>query len=240
MMQSLQFRSVQEAQKIVGHLSKVTKLPCYTYNLPAAECITGQKLACVEGTTCHGCYALRGWYAVKTKGSYRRLEAIRGPHWTQAMIFLIKHFRQAYFRWHDSGDLQGVWHLDKICQVAAATPETMHWLPTREYEMVEKYQKLYQIPFPKNLIIRLSAHKINSPGPTRLAKALGVLTSTVYEKGFTCPATSKESPLGSGRGKYFGKKWKGHCGSCRKCWNPKIFNISYHLHLSKRGRPRLG
>jgi len=226
--QLIEIRSAAQAEKIVGGLSKVTKLPCLAYNLPAEACITGAKLACVEGTTCNGCYALRGWYP-KRGGGWKRLECIKDPRWVEAMTFLILYHRQSYFRWHDSGDLQGINHLDKICQVAERTPNTMHWLPTREYEIIKKYLKNMGMPKPANLIIRLSAHMIEGSPPLELAKELGVLVSGVSETDYTCQAHTKTSPLKNG----IYTEWKGHCGSCRECWNPDTFSVVYKLHLAK-------
>ena len=51
-----------EALKIVGGLSKPSKMPGWAYGLPAAECKTGSKLAQVPGSVCSGCYALKGCY----------------------------------------------------------------------------------------------------------------------------------------------------------------------------------
>ena len=50
----------KEAQKIVGGLSKPSKMPGPAYNLPARACITGAKLVKVPGSVCAGCYALKG------------------------------------------------------------------------------------------------------------------------------------------------------------------------------------
>ena len=50
----------KEANEIVGGLSSPGKMPCPSINLPAVACVTGAKLAQVPGTTCHGCYALKG------------------------------------------------------------------------------------------------------------------------------------------------------------------------------------
>lgn len=222
-----EIRTAYEAAQIVGGLSKVTKLPCLTYNLPAEACITGQKLVCVEGSVCNGCYALRGWYP-KRGSSWKRLEAIKDPRWVEAMVYLIKFHNQAYFRWHDSGDLQGTWHLRKIVEVAEQTPDTQYWLPTQEYEIVKKLRLGYGIVFPNNLTVRLSAHKLEGPAPIQLAKQLGVQVSLVSETAYTCQAHTKTSPLKNGKG-----EWKGHCGSCRECWNPDTFSITYKLHLSK-------
>lgn len=226
--QLVNIHSAAQAEQIVGGLSKVTKLPCLAYNLPAEACITGQKLACVEGTTCNGCYALRGWYP-KRGGGWKRLEAIRDSRWVQAMVFLIKWHRQGYFRWHDSGDIQGTWHLKKICDVAEQTPETKHWLPTREYDIVKKFRLGLGLGFPSNLTVRLSAHMIEGSPPLDLARQLGVQVSGVSETDYTCMAHTKTSPLKNG----IYKEWKGHCGSCRDCWNPKIFSVVYKLHLEK-------
>ena len=107
----------KEASKIVGGLSTPGKMPCYSINLPATECKTGAKLAQVPGTTCHGCYALKGRYRFKTtkRAMARRLRALSHGSWTAAMTALITGHK--YFRWHDSGDLQGVQHLKNIFEV---------------------------------------------------------------------------------------------------------------------------
>ena len=95
----------KEANVIVGGLSTPGKMPCYSINLPAAACKTGQIMARVSGTTCHGCYALKGRYRFKTtkKAMARRLAALAHASWTAAMTALITGHK--YFRWHDSGDL---------------------------------------------------------------------------------------------------------------------------------------
>ena len=98
----------KEAKEITGGLSKPSKMPGPAYNLPAAACQTGAKLALVPGTVCHGCYAMKGRYRfsnVKTALA-RRLEALGHPDWIKAMTVLIK--GEKFFRWHDSGDLQSV------------------------------------------------------------------------------------------------------------------------------------
>ena len=46
----------------IGGLSSPSKMPCYSYSLPAKACKVGSKLAKLPGTTCHGCYALKGFY----------------------------------------------------------------------------------------------------------------------------------------------------------------------------------
>ena len=48
-----------EALKIVGGLSKPSKMPGWAYGLPAAECKTGGKLKHITGSTCEGCYGIK-------------------------------------------------------------------------------------------------------------------------------------------------------------------------------------
>jgi hypothetical protein len=196
----------KEARKIVGGLSTPGKMPCYSINLPATECKTGTKLARVPGTTCHGCYALKGRYRfgpVK-KAMARRMEALLHPQWTVAMIALMKGFK--HFRWHDSGDLQSVTHFKNILNVAKATPDTQHWLPTRESGLMKLIDPDV---IPKNLRIRLSATKVNGPAPKWWP-----WTSTVSTTTKTCPAPDQG----------------GKCRSCRACWDRSVSNVVYAKH----------
>ena len=80
-----------EALKLVGGLSKPSKMPGWAYGLPAAECKTGKKLQDVPGSTCYGCYATKGCYVfpVVQAAQYRRLAAIEHPDWVLAMATLI-------------------------------------------------------------------------------------------------------------------------------------------------------
>ena len=98
--------NTQEAWKLVGGLSRPSKMPGWSYGLPAAECKTGSKLVNVEGSTCEGCYATKGCYVfpVVQAAQYRRLESIAKPEWVDAMALLINSKKPDVFRWHDSGD----------------------------------------------------------------------------------------------------------------------------------------
>ena len=196
----------KEANEIVGGLSTPGKMPCYSINLPAAACITGQILAKVPGTTCHGCYALKGRYNFKyTKiAMARRLKALKDQRWVRAMVTLMQ--GRPYFRWHDSGDIQSAWHLARILEVCKLTPETRHWLPTREARLLALMDPEV---IPTNLIIRLSATKVNGA-----ASKSWPWTSTVSTTTKTCPASDQG----------------GKCQSCRQCWDRSIQNITYAKH----------
>ena len=193
----------KEARKITGGLSAPGKLPDGSYNLPASACQTGQKLAQIPGTPCHGCYALKGRYRFNNVQTAlaRRLESLKHPLWTEAMTVLVK--GKKHFRWHDSGDIQSVAHLKKIFEVCNNTPGTMHWLPTQE----RRYLPLGS--YPKNLVIRLSNAKNNTaPGQA------WTHWSTVVDQDGDCPASKQ------------GNK----CGSCRRCWNPEVKHVTYPKH----------
>ena len=196
----------KEASIIVGGLSTPGKMPCYSINLPATACVTGSKLARVPGTVCHGCYALKNRYVmpVQQAAMARRLRALDHGSWTTAMVTLIKGFQ--YFRWHDSGDVQSVQHLKNIFEVCRLTPETKHWLPTREARFISLMDPEV---VPKNLIIRLSATKVNGPAPRWWP-----WTSTVSTKSKTCPAPEQG----------------GKCRSCRTCWDKSTPNVVYAKH----------
>ena len=142
----------KEANKITGGLSKPSKMPGPAYNLPAVACITGAKLVKVPGSVCAGCYALKGRYRFNNvqRALERRLQALKHPLWVDAMVTLIRDHK--WFRWHDSGDIQSPEHLKNIFEVCKRTPETQHWMPTRE----AKFLRLMDPDIvPPNLIIRM-------------------------------------------------------------------------------------
>ena len=198
---------VKEAKKITGSMTRTQKMPGLSYSLPAWECITGKKLRAVKGSVCAGCYALKGNYtrypAIK-KAQYYRLQSLRDPQWVPAMVAQVK--RQKWFRWHDAGDLQSVEHLKNIFEVCKLTPNTKHWLPTREARFLKLIDPAV---IPKNLIIRLSGHMVDGKNATWWR-----WKSSVSTKRKTCPAKDQ------------GNK----CLDCRRCWSRSIPNVTYPKH----------
>jgi hypothetical protein len=130
--------NTQEALKIVGGLSKPSKMPGWAYGIPAAECKTGKKLQDVPGSTCEGCYATKGCYVfpVVQAAQYRRLEAIKSPLWVGAMALLINSKKSKWFRWHDSGDIQDVDHLIKFLRCV-----NLHRIPDTGCQHVKRGRK---------------------------------------------------------------------------------------------------
>ena len=212
----------KEAKEITGGLSAPSKMPGPAYNLPATQCITGTKLVKVPGSVCAGCYALKGRYNFRNVrlALARRLESLIHPQWVFAMTVLIK--GEEVFRWHDSGDLQSVQHLKNIFEVCKATPETSHWLPTRE----AKFLKLMDPDvIPKNLIIRMSSHMIDQK-PVKFWP----WTSTVVSHKFFWKLELWFNKLFRIKGKCFAPIQGNKCRSCRQCWDRTVINVSYYKH----------
>lgn len=199
----------KEAIKITGGLSKPSKMPGFAYNLPATRCKVGSKLAKIPGSVCHGCYALKGRYRfpnVKEALERRYKQAMTNKDWVFGMVYLINTSNKKEFRWHDAGDIQSLEHLQRIFQVCELTPSVKHWLPTRESVILSN---INADDVPDNLIIRLSASKVDGPAPKSWP-----WTSTVVTKGKTCPAAEQNN----------------ECKDCRACWDKSVKNVAYGKH----------
>ena len=196
--------NIKQAKEITGSLTRTSKMPGLSYSLPAWECKTGSKLRKVKGSVCASCYALKGNYtrykAIKA-AQYVRLESLKNSLWTAAMVAQVK--RQKYFRWHDAGDVQDLDHLNKIFEVCSLTPDTRHWMPTREAWIKDHLDRA-----PKNLVIRFSPPMIGQRNET------WPNSSMVVEENATCPAPKQNNS----------------CGSCRQCWDPTVKVVSYGKH----------
>jgi len=233
--------TVAEAKSIAGSLGHPSKLPGYSYGISAQNCQTGSKLRKVPGSVCASCYAMTDWYRSwepLLEGHRRRWNGIHHPRWVDAMVRMIDAAyakqtdpKERYFRWHDSGDIQGTWHLDRIVQVCERTPSITHWLPTREYAIVGAYLASGKT-IPRNLVVRLSAHMIDSEPviPAELQATIGHLpVSTV--------STASLRVLGmqivEGKGSVECRAVEARdnkCGPCRACWDPRVRSVNYPAH----------
>lgn len=198
-----------EAEAIAGTLSKPSKMPCPSYNLPATKCKQGGALRPIPGSVCESCYAMKGRYAFPNvqNAMATRLSGLAHPLWRDAMRTLIGKSRNPYFRWHDSGDLQSLQHLIDIVWLAEAMPEKRFWLPTKEVGLVRKYTAAFG-SFPSNLTVRVSGAMVDGPPPDFPN------TSTVVTTGETCLAPAQNN----------------QCGTCRACWDPSVKNVAYRKH----------
>lgn len=204
--------TVALAESICGKLSHTTKMPCPSYSLPVDRCVSGAKLSEIEGSICSKCYVKRGRHIFHTGSQEERWQSLKHPRWVEAITHLIREEANPHFRWQDSGDLAGYWHLQKIIDVALALPEVSFWLPTSERDVVEEYRMILG-EFPANLTVRVSTTLIDS-APRKDQS----LTSSVHRHkpphGFACRAPQQ------------GNK----CLACRACWDKGVRNISYRFH----------
>ena len=198
----------KEAKEITGGLTYTTKMPGPSYNTPASRCITGAKLRNVKNSVCSSCYALKGNYKRFPKveeALERRFQSLGHVSWVTAMATLIKGHK--FFRWHDAGDLQSMQHLENIFEVCRLTPDTRHWMPTREARFLSLMDPDI---VPSNLIIRMSSHMIDQK-PVKFWPWTSTVTSG---HDASCPAPKQGNT----------------CGSCRACWSRDVKTVSYGKH----------
>jgi hypothetical protein len=216
----------KQATTVCGTLTSTSKMPCKSYSLPTEACITGFKMSQIAGSICSSCYANKGFYSMYQNNikpaQFSRLDSIASEYWVSGMVSLIGN--DSYFRWHDSGDLQSVEHLEKIVQVAVNTPNCKHWLPTREYAIVKDYiAKNGRDSIPDNLKVRLSAMYPDKKViiPVSLQNISNVTVSNVH----TSTVSLESNQLGE---ECRAPKNNGECGSCRLCWSDTP--VSYAMH----------
>ena len=216
------------AASVCGSVTQTTKMPCRSFSLPTESCQTGFRMAQIPGSICASCYADKGNYAKYAKtikpAQFARLDAVwqamestdHAQLWVSGMVAHIGQDR--YFRWHDSGDLQGLEHLELIAAVCQATPDCAHWLPTREYGTVKDYIAKHGA-LPANLTIRLSAMYPDQPVkiPASLQGIPGITASNVHSKGKPIHGQACNAPA-----------QEGECRDCRLCWTDAV--VSYALH----------
>jgi hypothetical protein len=210
------FTTNKQAEQICHTLSAPSKMPCFGYSTPASKCITGGKLRKIANTICSVCYAMKGRYVFDNvlTAMEKRFSTLLRVAWEDAITYLIQRKEKSgYFRWHDSGDLQGTWHFQKIVNVANRLPAIKFWLPTREISIVSEWVNAGN-KIPENLTVRLSSFMLDGQPPIAPAKRLGLCVSGASATDYNCPSS----------------KQGGMCGDCRNCWNKEIFQINYKKH----------
>lgn len=235
------------AEWIVGGISAPSKMPGPSYNLTTSVCHIGGKLRNVKGSVCEGCYADgRGRYGFDSvyNAGMRRLGRVRQALnddkflvlYVEAFAALLnKERKQAeHMRWHDAGDLISARHLALIAAIATETPNTNHWLPTKEYGRVLEFMATRAIP--SNLTIRVSGYMVDEAAPI---VADGLVTSTVTSKtegtGHECPAVKNHTSC-NGVPMNDSKAAQVH-PACRACWKRDVANVNYGLHTAKVTAP---
>jgi len=213
--------AIKRSVKEVGGIGLPSKMPGYAYGLSAELCGTGGKLRGVIGSVCEGCYAMGSNYAYPSvkKAHEARLESLGNlEKWVDNMGTIMDYLgsvlpdEERCWRWHDSGDLQGITHLHAIVQVAIRNPGWRFWIPTKEYAIVRKYTEEHAIP--GNLAVRMSAPMLNKACPGALKELTGLYSTVGHDEEQRCPAYDQE----------------GFCGTCRKCWDSSEACTDYPKH----------
>ena len=125
---------------------------------------------------------------------------------------IVRYNTDNYHRWFDSGDLQSVGMLKSIVNIALATPQIKHWLPTQERQIVADYEKNGG-KIPDNLIIRVSASKLDAQSVPN-AEHSSTVFKALKPLGKVCEASTRGN----------------NCGPCRACWDKSVQTISYPKH----------
>jgi len=220
---------IKDAKKITGGIGFTSKTG-FAFGLPArTSCKVGCKLATKKGSTCYGCYASGGNYSypsVKTahKNRFEGIKKLTNKKFREQWVEAIKTLIEAkankiekdelYFRWHDSGDIISVSHLVAIAEVAKATPNVKHWLPTKEINTVKAFMKNHKIP--KNLCIRLSNYFVDKNPDFNVNMPKSKVYKITTPKGHVCQAILQHK----------GCKEVG----CRACWDKRVRLVNYQLH----------
>lgn len=214
----------------IGGFSHPKKMPEAGYSLPAYACNVGQKLRTKKNTVCSRCYGCGGNYCFPNVAAclFDRLYTVANTDprdWVLSASGLIWHYGIDYFRWHDSGDLQSFNHLMRIIRVCENTPNTRHWLPTKEIGILREYLNSSRCQWegiPENLCIRVSAYYINRDAPD-----LGVPTSVVLSDkhpGADAQPKADACPVTTGAAESCNE------ADCRKCWDTETPCVGYKLH----------
>ena len=227
---------IKEAKAITGGgLGHTTKMKhfCRSYSLSAKACQTGTKLREVakaqireKGSTdilCRWCYAMKGNFLFPNVADshQKHLDSLSDPRWVDAMVTLIAKQSPQYFRWHSSGDIQSIDHLEKIVEIARRLPNCKFWLPTQERRYVAQWLKAGN-KFPPNLAVNVSEITVG-----------GFTTSfaDVWGLGATAVITNKNDPHKPTEHVCPCNSQGGTCGDCRTCFHTMDVGAKYRKVL---------
>lgn len=213
-------------------LSSPSKMPCYSWSIPAGETCPGAKLSIVmhgDNAVCTECYAEKGFYrmpstqnAQLTRRAWlgRSLAHDGGEEFVTVMSGLIRRSVRAcgkpLFRGHDAGDFYSVPYINAWVRIVSALPDVRFWFPTRSYivpNLVDALKRFAALP---NVSLRPSGLDFDSEAPmlegfaagTTVARSLPIAQTL---KGNVCPATT-DIPQCEAHG-------------CTNCWDKVVPTI---------------
>ncbi len=224
-------------------LSKPSKMPGYSWSLPAGKTCPAAKLTVKEfgeAAICSGCYAKTGFYRManvqdaqsrRLRWILRSLRENGGDEAVEGLTTMIRNTDLALFRVHDSGDLFSDAYIGIWVRVAKALPWVRFWIPTREWVRPEQHTALAELAQLPNVTLRPSAMAIGHEAPNTFGLDAGTTVSVADLEGhYTCPSTVKGNPSSCAE------------NDCTMCWNPTV-PVTYLVHsapaLEKAGRKAL-
>lgn len=201
-------------------LSAPSKMPCYSWSIPAGSTCPGAKLSVVhqgDNAVCGSCYAQGGFYlmpSTKTAQMARRAWIARslahddGAEFVSVMIEMIRESVHACgtprFRGHDSGDFFSVAYIEAWIAICEALPSVTLWFPTRSYIVPNLEPALRRLAALPNVVMRPSAEGFDEEAPmldgfaagSTVARSLPVAQTL---RGRVCPtATGAKTCAGNG------------------------------------------
>jgi len=146
----------------LGHISKTYKMPCYSWSLSAFDCVFTDPI-CIKI-----CYAKNHHYNFQNvkDALHKNKTSYLDRNWVRNFTKFLIQIDAKFFRWFDSGDLETIVLLEKICKVVDNSKQVKFWLPTRARDILESYyeanNKVKLNKLHPNLTIRFSASDIDT------------------------------------------------------------------------------
>lgn len=141
----IDFSNPMQGKRLPVYLANTTPMPSKSTSLPTQMCATGRHLKNDPDSTCFGCYAEGFTYnadntARRQIQSYHDMlqDPINYHLQLASQVPNESHEGLPVFRHLDSGDLHSPEHLAMLLDMATLTPDIIHWIPTREFGMVNR------------------------------------------------------------------------------------------------------
>ena len=231
-------------------LSKNSKMPGGSEDMPTATCKLGSILRNKDGSTCKHCYVDKPGAFMKRndpqKHYWRNFLGLSNPHlYGAALSYQIAQHPDSRFRFQSSGDSQSPHHFALKMDVARANPDKQFWIATREAKMLKDYIEAHSFEMrdfaiPSNVTVRVSTqdegvhpeeeHMVRSVTkmhPNITATSVNAAHKDQYgSKAYTCPSAGKT-----------GDENSCEFHNCNACWDSSIPWIDYSGHGDKDIHP---
>lgn len=201
-------------------------MDCWSFSLPAGK--DGACPMAIENdpqSICSKCYAMTGRYVFSNiiKSQYIRFgwvkESLLNKTFINDMTNKIGALTpNAYFRWHDSGDLFSLEYLQAVTQICNNLPHIKFWVPTRAWRFPHWKSALSRLDSLSNVVVRYSALYTNDHSPFVSSCGSTVIDdiSKLPPIHTICPKTLNHSSCGK--------------ENCRSCWDKNSNKIAYLEH----------